>query len=518
MGADASTVTGPDFAAGIDAAQLSEGGSIEGHVGDEAVLLARSGGQAFAVGAKCTHYGASLAEGLVHDGSVRCPWHHACFSLRTGEAVGPPAFDPLARWSVEERDGRIVVSRKLAPQTTMRPADRDAHPGRIVIVGGGAAGFAAAEMLRRSGFEGDVAMLSADEAAPCDRPNLSKDYLAGQAPEEWIPLKGPEFYADNRIDLRLRTEVESIDTGGRRVLAASGEAFPYDRLLLATGAEPVRLSIPGADLPHVFTLRSVGDSRAIVDRAKEAKTAVVLGAGFIGLEVAGALRTRGLEVHVVAPTPRPMEKVLGPEIGEFLRRLHEEHGVKFHLADTAESIDPERVFLKSGRVLEADLVVAGIGVRPRVDVAARAGIAVDRGVLVDERLETSIPGVYAAGDIARWPEVRSGRHIRVEHWVVAQRQGQAAALNMLGLARPFTSVPFFWSRHYDVSIHYVGQAERWDHIDTDGSVRDRDCLLRYRSGGKVLAVASMGRDVETLRCEADFEASSGARTSVPEVA
>jgi NADPH-dependent 2,4-dienoyl-CoA reductase/sulfur reductase-like enzyme/nitrite reductase/ring-hydroxylating ferredoxin subunit len=508
MGTDASTVTGPDLAAGIDAARLLEGGSIEGHVGDEAVLLARSSGQAFAVGAKCTHYGASLAEGLVHDGTVRCPWHHACFSLRTGEAVGPPAFDPLARWSVEERDGRIVVSRKLAPKTMMRAGGRDAHPGRIVIVGGGAAGFAAAEMLRRSGFEGDVTMLSADEAAPCDRPNLSKDYLAGQAPEEWIPLKGPEFYADNRIDLRLRTEVESIDTGSRRVLSASGEAFPYDRLLLATGAEPVRLSILGAHLPHVFPLRSVADSRALADRAKAATTAVVLGAGFIGLEVAGALRARGLEVHVVAPDAGPMEKILGPEMGDFLRRLHEEHGVTFHLRDAAESIDRERVFLKSGRVLNADVVVVGIGVRPRVDVAERAGVAVDRGVIVNDKLETSAPGVYAAGDIARWPDVRSGRHIRVEHWVVAQRQGQAAALNMLGLARPFTSVPFFWSRHYDVSIHYLGHAERWDDIETEGSVESRDCLLRYRSGGKVLAVASIGREVDTLRCEADLEVSS----------
>jgi NADPH-dependent 2,4-dienoyl-CoA reductase/sulfur reductase-like enzyme len=401
----------------------------------------------FAVGAKCTHYGAPLVDGLVQEGTVRCPWHHACFSLRTGEAVNPPAFDSLTRWQVEERNGRLVVAGKLP--STARPIRTPprGEPKRMVIVGGGAAGFAAAEMLRRRGFDGDLTMISSDEAPPCDRPNLSKDYLAGEAPEEWIPLKGPEFYAENRIDLRLQTVIESIDTSRRSVVASHGEVFPYDRLLLATGAEPVRLSVPGADQPNVLTLRSVSDSRAIIARAKEAKTALVIGAGFIGLEVAGALRARGLDVHAVTPDAHPMQKVLGPELGDFIRRLHEGHGVKFHFEDTVERIDGNRITLKSGRVLDAELVVVGIGVKPRVELAERAGIRVDRGVLVNHHLETSVRDVFAAGDIARWPDRGTGAQIRVEHWVVAEQQGQTAALNMLGAARPVTAVAVLWFRH-----------------------------------------------------------------------
>jgi apoptosis-inducing factor 3 len=305
MGSHAEGLGGPDFSEGIPLAALSDGALLEGHVGDEPVLLVRQGDDVFAVGAKCTHYDAPLADGVVVGETVRCPWHHACFSLRSGEALAAPAFDPLARWSVERRGELVMVGRKLdaAAVGRSRPPTGE-PPRRIVIIGGGAAGFAAAEMLRRRDFEGELTMLSADDAPPCDRPNLSKDYLAGAAPEEWIPLKGPEFYAGKRIDLQLGTGVSHIDIASRHVFADDGRAFSFDRLLIATGAEPVRLSIPGADEPHVFTLRSLADSRAIIRRAKGARTAVVLGASFIGLEVAGALRSRGIEVHVVAPDER----------------------------------------------------------------------------------------------------------------------------------------------------------------------------------------------------------------------
>jgi len=506
MGSHAEGLGGADFSEGIPLAALSDGALLEGHVGDEPVLLVRQGDDVFAVGAKCTHYDAPLADGVVVGETVRCPWHHACFSLRSGEALAAPAFDPLARWSVERRGELVMVGRKLdaAAVGRSRPPTGE-PPRRIVIIGGGAAGFAAAEMLRRRDFEGELTMLSADDAPPCDRPNLSKDYLAGAAPEEWIPLKGPEFYAGKRIDLQLGTGASRIDIASRHVLAEDRRAFPFDRLLIATGAEPKRLSIPGADEPHVFTLRSLADSRAIIRRAKGARTAVVLGASFIGLEVAGALRSRGIEVHVVAPDERPMEKTLGPELGAFIQALHEQHGVQFHLRETAARISGGKVILKGGATLEADLVVAGIGVRPRTDLAERSGLAVDGGVVVDERLETSAAGIFAAGDIARWPDVRTGERLRVEHWVVAQRQGQTAAVNMLGGREPFSAVPFFWSRHYDVSIHYVGHAASWDAILVEGSIAARDCLVRYVRGGETVAVASIGRDAETLRCEALME-------------
>jgi NADPH-dependent 2,4-dienoyl-CoA reductase/sulfur reductase-like enzyme/nitrite reductase/ring-hydroxylating ferredoxin subunit len=498
--------TGPDLTLGIPIDKLHDGEMLAGHVGENAVLLARRGKEFFAIDAACSHYGGPLAEGLMVEDTVRCPWHHACFSLRTGEALRAPALGALNCWQIEERDEKVFVrGRKPAPVPVTRPVSSARPPERIVIVGGGAAGFAAAEMLRRERFAGSIAMLSADDAPPVDRPNLSKDYLAGTAPEEWIPLRPPEFYADNGIDLRLRTTVRGINAAQREVVLADGNRIRYDCLLLATGAEPVRLSIPGMDRSHVHTLRSLADSRAIIEDAKKAKRAVVIGASFIGLEAAASLRAREIEVHVVAPEKRPMERVLGSELGDFVRALHEEHGVIFHLEDTPKAIGETAVTLASGGTIDADLVVIGVGVRPRLELAQSAGLRLDNGVLVDAYLETSSPGIYAAGDIARWPDPNSGEAIRVEHWVVAERQGQTAARNMLGYREKFTPTPFFWSQHYDVPINYVGHAARWDEITVEGDVMTKDCALRYKRAGRVLAVATIYRDVESLTAEVTME-------------
>jgi NADPH-dependent 2,4-dienoyl-CoA reductase/sulfur reductase-like enzyme len=283
------------------------------------------------------------------------------------------------------------------------------------------------------------------------------------------------------------------------------KTLPYDKLLLATGAAPVRLQIPGADQPHVFTLRSLADCQAIIDAASNARRALVIGASFIGLEVAASLRGRNIEVHVIAPEARPMERILGPQMGDFVRSLHEAHGVVFHLQDTVTSIDGRHATLKSGGTIEADLVVMGVGVRPRLALAEQAGLTMDRGIAVDAFLETSASGVYAAGDIVRWPDRYSREKIRVEHWVVAERQGQTAAENMLGLNVRFDAVPFFWSQHYDVPINYVGHAEQWDEIAIEGDIESKDCLLRYKQRGRVLAVASIFRDVESLQAELAME-------------
>jgi NADPH-dependent 2,4-dienoyl-CoA reductase/sulfur reductase-like enzyme/nitrite reductase/ring-hydroxylating ferredoxin subunit len=508
--AEQSEPKGPDLTQGIALDDIADGGMIGGHVGDESVLLARLGQEIFAIGATCSHYGGPLAEGLMVGDTVHCPWHHARFSLRTGEAIAAPAFNPMPCWRVETRDGKACVREKIDRSTQRKASARGAaerHPDRVVIVGGGAAGFAAAEMLRREGFGGSLTMISSDDAAPYDRPNCSKDYLAGNAPEDWMPLRPSEYYEEQNIDMRLDTQATAIDPKTRQVTLATGDTLPFDSLLLATGAEPIRLDIPGAALRHVHVLRSLADARSIIAEAKQARRAVVIGASFIGLEVAASLRAREIEVHVVAPEQRPLERVLGREYGDFIRSIHEEHGVIFHLGQTASAIETKGFTLKGGAMLPADLVVVGIGVRPRIELAERAGLEINRGVVVDEWLETSAPGIFAAGDIARWPDPHTGESLRIEHWVVAERQGQTAARNILGQRQRFSDVPFFWSQHYDIPIAYAGHAEKWDDLEIEGDIKARDSLVRYRRQGKVLAVASIFRDIENLKAEAAMERS-----------
>jgi apoptosis-inducing factor 3 len=507
-----SAPSGPDLRQGFRSADLAEGSMQVGHVDGEPVLVARYRDQVFAIGAKCTHYGGPLGEGICVDDTVRCPWHHACFSLRTGEALRAPALNPVPCWRVERLGDRLVVSGKAnageKPGPNTPGSDRSGSGGApegVVIVGGGAAGSAAAEMLRRRGYAGPVTIVSGDSSMPYDRPNLSKDYLAGTAPEEWIPLWPRDFYEEHRITLRLGERVQRIDLKDRTAKLSNGASIRFGTLLLATGAEPVRLSIPGAHLPHVHYVRTLVDSRAIIAQAQHAHRAVVIGAGFIGLEVAASLRARGLEIDVVAPEACPLDRVIGMELGGLVRSIHEEHGVRFHLRDTVKSIDSRSVVLASGGALEADLVVAGLGVRPAVELAEGAGISTNHGVIVDERMQTSVRGVFAAGDIARWPDSRTGAPIRVEHWVVAQRQGQVAARAILGDNGRFDMPPFFWSQHYDVSILYVGHAEHWDQLDIAGSVHDRDCAVAFRHGGKTLAVATVGRDRLSLEAELAME-------------
>jgi NADPH-dependent 2,4-dienoyl-CoA reductase/sulfur reductase-like enzyme len=378
----------------------------------------------------------------------------------------------------------------------------------FVIVGGGAAGQIAAETLRREGYAGRIVMLSADDAPPCDRPNLSKDYLAGQAPEEWLFLRPPEFFAEKKIELVLGARVTKIDPARHEVTVEGGAVYAYDALLLATGASPVRLDVPGADLPHVHYLRSVRDSKAIVQAATKAKSAVVVGASFIGLEVAASLRERGLDVAVVAPDDKPLARVFGPEMGDLVQALHTSHGVAFHLGRKPKAVTADHVELDDGTKIAADLVVAGIGVRPNVALGEAAGLKVDRGLLVDRYLRTSVADIYAAGDVARWPDARTGELLRVEHWVVAERQGQIAARNMLGREEPCALVPFFWSRHYDHTIDYVGHAERWDDVKIDGTLDPAapDCRVEYRRGGNLLAVATIGRSRDNLEAEKQLEA------------
>lgn len=491
----------PDLTQGVAAAVVPGEGVFVGLVGEDPVLLARVDGAVVAVGAACTHYGGRLGDGLRVGDTINCPLHHACFDLRTGLALKAPALAPLDRWRVEETEGRIVVRERLtAPEPRLEPRrDPAGDPKMIVIIGGGAAGFAAAQRLRDLGYAGDLTMISADPDAPYDRPNVSKDYLAGTAELAWMPLKEPSFYQEHRIALRTGVRVEAIDPAARTIRLQGGEALGYDRLLLATGAEPNRPPTPGFDRANVHLLRSLADSDALIEAAGKATGVAVVGSSFIGLEAAASLRERGLAVHVIGLEATPLETKLGPEVGGLVRTIHEAHGVQFHLGRKVQAYDGAGVTLDDGTTVPADLMVLGVGVTPRLDLAQAAGLAMDRGVVVDAAMRSSEPHVFAAGDVARYPSPIDGAPIRVEHWVLAERQGQVAAAAMLGLGDQLTEPPYFWSAHYDLSLRYVGHAEAWDEVEVIGSIAAADAEVRYRQGGREIAVLTINRDLACLQ-------------------
>ena len=381
----------------------------------------------FVFGATCTHYGGPLAEGLVFGETIRCPWHHARFSLRTGEAEAAPALNPVSCFIVQRAGGKVRVDRK---QDVTFQVACPKNPESVVIIGAGAAGASCADMLRRQGYNGPIALVGDEEPGPVDRPNLSKDYLAGKAPEDWIPLRTRDYYESIHVELVTTDPAVRVDRVAQESTLRSGRVLRHGTLLLATGAEPQSIPIEGARLPHVHRLRTLAESNAIIANSKRAKRCVVIGSSFIGLEVAASLRDRGLEVTVIGRGVAPLEKVLGREFGQFVKDLHEQHGVRFILGATPQVISEDRVELSNGQAIEAEMVVLGVGVLPRTKLAQDAGLAVDNGIIVDEALRTS--------------------------------QGQAVARAMLGIGPGFRDVPFFWSQHCDITISYVGHASTWN--------------------------------------------------------
>jgi len=493
-------LSGPDLKHGVADADLKEGTPLLGHIDGEAVVLVRDGGRVHALGASCTHYGGPLAEGRVFDGAIHCPWHHACFDLATGRGHGP-ALAPVACWDVALEGGKIRVGAKREDTPAVATG-----PKAVVIVGGGASGVACAEALRTEGYRGSITMVTSEGSDPVDRPNLSKDYLAGSAPEEWAYLRTADALAAANVTL-IREAATAIDRTAHTLRLASGRDLTWDALLLATGAEPVRLPLDGGTLPHVHTLRTLADSRTIGTAATAATKAVVIGASFIGLEVAASLRARGASVTVVGPESVPLARVLGDEVGAFVREIHEGKGVEFKLGRKPQTITAEHVILDDGTKLPANLVVMGVGVRPRTQLAEAAGLKVDRGVVVDDELRAT-SDIWAAGDIARYPY--DGELVRIEHWQVAVRHGQAAAYSMLGrVAR--RDVPFFWSQHHDVTLGYVGHAEQFEKPEIKGSLASRDAHVIYRDRGKIRAGLPLGRgrfglDVEAAMASGDAAA------------
>jgi apoptosis-inducing factor 3 len=486
---------------------IKDGGFLAGKVGEEKIIVCRVGQELFAYSAFCSHLGAPLDEGLLADGALRCPWHHARFDVTTGAAICAPAFDRLAAYRIEKRGKDFCVRERLTGHDPARKSRGKGSP--IVIVGGGAAGFSAADALRREGWDGEAILYSEEREQPYDRTLLTKDYLDGSFGDDRLGIAQHDLAS---LDVKFEGGVgaNSLDARNKTIQLGDGRSQSYRKVLLATGAAPVELKAPGADLPHILLLRSLEDCRRIIAKLFDARRVAVVGGSFIALEAAASLRSRGLDVEVIAPELHPLEKIFGRELSDLVVHTHRAKGVALTLGAKVAHIDARYLTLEDGRKVQADLVLVGVGVAPRLDLARAAGLLIDRGVTVNARLQTSAPDVYAAGDIARWPDPLTGESIRVEHWVVAERQGQVAAANMLGADRAFDIAPFFWTKHFDLSIHYLGHAERWDEVVVDGDVAERDATVHFRKRGRRLAIATVGRDMATLRAELDWETRKGA--------
>lgn len=466
------------------------------------ILLARAGGKFYAVGATCPHYGAPLVEGVLNGERLVCPWHHACFDVKTGDLEEPPALDALPRYEVKIENDQVIVRvpdgepDRRAPQMTKR----DTKDKRLfVIAGGGAAGYAAAQTLREDGFTGRLVLITRENHLPYDRPNLSKEYLQGTAEPAWLPLRSEDFFAEHDIEVIRGREIERIDAAQKTITFADGEALRCDALLVATGGEPRKLPFQLESQENVFLLRSYDDSDAIIAAAEKGKCAVVIGASFIGMEVASSLTVRGCEVTVVAPDDVPFQKILGAKIGKLFQDVHEGNGVKFKLGAAVAGFTGTKVvtavILKNSERLDADLVVVGVGVKPATHFLEGLTLHQDGGVIVDEHM-CAADRIYAAGDIAYFPNPRTGERQRIEHWRTAMQQGRIAAHNMAGKDVSYDGVPFFWTRQFDVGLLYVGHAKQWDEIIYQGDVSARDFLAFYMKENRVLAVAGMNRDRE----------------------
>jgi NADPH-dependent 2,4-dienoyl-CoA reductase/sulfur reductase-like enzyme/nitrite reductase/ring-hydroxylating ferredoxin subunit len=488
--------------------ELRDGEMKEFSVDETRILLARVGDRFHAVSATCTHYGGPLAEGVLCGTRVMCPWHHAAFNVVNGDMEDPPALDALTSYDVRIDGERVLVTVPDGGSDRRTPAMVQGDPNidsrQFVIIGGGAAGYAAAQTLREEGFRGNVVMITREDRAPYDRPNLSKDYLNGHAEPEWMPLRPEEFFKEHDIQLLLNKEVTHVDTRSKRITFASGETMEYDAALVATGGAPVRLNIPGFGLKNVFLLRSFADADEIIEAASRSRRVVVVGASFIGMETAYSLRERGLEVTIVAPSKEPFETTLGAEVGALFRRIHESHGVQFKLRSSVRRFEGtgnvEAVTLDNGERIEADMVVVGVGVRPVTHFIEGVELDQNGGVIVDSQLRAA-DGTYAAGDIATFVDSRTGERTRIEHWRTALQQGRTAARNMIGHGVAFDGVPFFWTHHFDIGLLYVGHATSWDKIIYRGDVSSREFLAFYIKNGRVLAAAGMNRDRDMAAIE-----------------
>jgi NADPH-dependent 2,4-dienoyl-CoA reductase/sulfur reductase-like enzyme/nitrite reductase/ring-hydroxylating ferredoxin subunit len=479
---------------------LMEGRPVAAVLEDRKLLLVRLGGRIYACGNECAHYKAPLTDGLVAGHVVTCPSHNARFDVRDGRLVSPPALNDIPSYEVKIEAGQVWVKPKGGVAIEMPPGS----DGRtFLIVGAGAAGNAAAETLRREGFSGRIVLITSEAVGPYDRTMLTKDYLSGEAPAKWLPLRGEKFYDRLQIELRTGTQVSSLDPRNRTLGLADGGTLRGDRILLATGGIALRPGIPGIELPGCFTLRSLADADTLIAGLAQVTKVVLIGGSFIALEAASSLRHRGLEVHVVAPGNVPLVRVFGERIGRRLLGLHEQEGVRFHLGRTVVRIEGDdrvrAVELSDGRRLPADAVLIGVGIRPAVEFLAGSGLAGAGAVPVDARQQTAAEGIFAAGDIALVQDPAGGPSRRIEHWAEAERQGRHAARAMLGKGPLPREAPFFWTRQHGQSVRYVGYAPGWDRVAFRGDPEADSFLAGFYVGGLLKAVAAVGRSREFIR-------------------
>ena len=486
---------------------LEDGGMKEITLGKSKVLLVRRGNEVSAIGARCPHYGASLAKGVMCQGRVVCPWHKSVFSVESGEVLEPPSLDGMPRYGVRMDGPDILVTVPDAPadRVTVPPLTKGITDSRVfVIVGGGTAGEAAAETLRNeTRFAGQIVMIDAEQRLPYDRTQLSKGYLRGKVEPVALPLRNAQYFEEREVE-RRHARATKVDAASKTVTLESGETLKYDALLFAPGGIPKKLGVPGEESSNVFTLRSVADADRIIAAAKAAGGlvtsghAVVVGDGFIGLESASVLIGRGLKVTVVSPDAIPFKDRLGEPVGQFLKSFHEDHGVTFVQGQTArftpDPKDPTKAgaaVMADGTELEADLFLVGLGVTPGTDVLSGVDLEPDGGVKVDETMKAA-DGLWAAGDVAAFPY--DGASIRVEHWRVAQQHGRLAALNMAGGSVASDSIPYFWTEHYQTRLDYVGYATSFDEMIVDGDIPAGEFICYYVKGGRAVAAAVRKRD------------------------
>ncbi|MEH1890266.1 MAG: FAD-dependent oxidoreductase [Nostoc sp.] len=494
---------------------LNDGEMRQVAVGETEILLTRLDGKFHAVGAHCSHYKAPLADGVLSGHHVVCPWHNAYFDVTSGDQLEPPGLDSLACYQVRIEGENVIVS--VPEETTglrsptMAQFNPDADGRTFVILGAGAAGVHAVETLRVAGYQGRIVMITQDDRLPYDRTKLSKDYFIGETSSEEMPLRSPDFYKEHAIEILLNKQVEQVQTTAKAITftdsasgsdaGASGDSLNYDALLVATGGKPLQLDIPGADLQNILTLRSFDDTDRILTLSKQKGQAVVIGSSFIGMETAAGLSQHGLQVTVVSPDSVPFKKTLGEEIGKIFQQVHQENGVSFKFGRKAVQFEGndkvEAVILDNGDRLKADIVIVGIGVQPATDFLEGIDLyPKDGSVVVDEYLRAA-DGVYAAGDIARYPDWRTSESLRVEHWRVAAQQGRIAAHNMAGKAVKFRGLPLFWTMQFKFPLRYIGHAQSWDEIIVDGDLQKQEFIAFYVKNNQVLAVATSHKDTET---------------------